>query len=100
MSERAFCKRATAALLLSAIVAAPGVAGLTSATANARPMREGTIRSECAAAGGWYQTYTYDGSRHSTCSYTGINGGRYTDHFRDGVFEGQSNDWPTRIPRR
>jgi hypothetical protein len=100
MSTSSFLKRVAATAALSATLAAPGVVGLTAGTADARPISDGTIKSECGAAGGRYSTYNYDGSRHSLCSYTAINGGRYTDHYEDGVFVGTSNDWPTRIPRR
>lgn len=95
-----FLKRAVATAALSATLAAPGVVGFTAGTAEARPMREGSIAKQCRTAGNWYQTFIYEGSRHSTCSGQSSTGARWTSHYIDGEWVGVSNDWPARIPQR
>ncbi|HKH52204.1 MAG TPA: hypothetical protein VKA77_10495 [Mycobacterium sp.] len=74
---------------LVSLVAAGAVAVgtmLTTATkAAAEPISEGTIKSECKAAGG---TYTKKGRGWSQCTYKDINGTKYTDDYVGGVYAG------------
>jgi hypothetical protein len=79
MSTRALLKRATAAALLSATLAAPGVVGLTAAAANAMPIS--TLKSECQSAnnGRWYTDYTGGRVSGYYCVYSSISGDHYID---------------------
>ena len=59
----------------------------TAAQADAKPIKESTIKSECKAAGGTYTTHVdANGNRVSTCTYRDIGGGSHWDLFHDGVF--------------
>jgi len=83
---------------LGAIAATGGIAVgslvLTAPAASAKPIAEGTIRSECRSAGGTYSSYIVEGTglapdfRYSQCTYTDISGDRYTDSYADGEYNG------------
>ena len=71
---------ATAALVAGgAIVFSDGVA-------QAAPIKESTIKSECADAGGTYSTVVKGSFRYSTCSYQDIDGNGYTDYYLNGSY--------------
>jgi hypothetical protein len=59
---------------------------LFAAPAQAMPIGENTIRSECGAAGGVYGSATDAGVRTSFCSYTDIYGDKWTDWYRNGRY--------------
>ena len=66
-----------------------GLAIGSAAVANAEPISEGTIKSECKAAGGTYGTSKKGrGVRFSTCTYKDINGNKYQDDYVGGVYSG------------
>jgi hypothetical protein len=81
MNTRALLKRATAAALLSATLAAPGVVGLTAATANAMPIS--TLKSECQGANNGRWVTDYSGGRviGYYCYYSSISGNTYVDYY-------------------
>ena len=51
-----------------------------------KPIKESTIRSECKAAGGSYQTKTVEGTRFSACHYKDNEGNGYSDFYVDGGY--------------
>lgn len=64
-----------------------GIALGASPLASALP--EGTIKSECKAAGGRYETGVGpDGNRYSDCSYTDISGNLHVDQYKNGKYTG------------
>ena len=68
-----------------------GLAIGSAAVANAQPISESTIKSECKAAGGTYGTKPptkKGGSRLSSCTFKDINGDTYTDEYYDGDWIG------------
>ena len=77
---------------LARIVAASGliVAALvlTAPVANATPIKESTIKSECKAAGGTYASALSNGQRRSLCLYTDVDGDRHDDHYVNGHYTG------------
>ena len=65
----------------------------TAAVANADPIAEGTIKSECKAAGGTYGTRPPSGpkgrgSRLSTCTFKEADGSTSVDNYYDGYWTG------------
>jgi hypothetical protein len=93
MKHHRLFKRAAAAAALTAAIAAPGVIGLTAATANARPIRN--LQSECrGAGGGWHVEYSGGAVRQVTgyqCWYKDISGNQYVDFYdRRGNYTGTS----------
>jgi hypothetical protein len=84
-------RRLTGYLAGSAL--ALGIAIGSAAVANAEPISEGTIKSECKAAGGTYGTMPPSGpkgrgSRLSTCTIKDADGSSSTDHYYDGEWTG------------
>jgi hypothetical protein len=74
-------------LIAGAITIAVGVTTQMAPTANAKPISENTIKTECAQAGGIYYTSVNDaGSRYSQCCYNGYKGKRYCDSYQDGSY--------------
>jgi hypothetical protein len=63
---------ATGGLVVGALV-------LAAPAANAAPIKESTIKSECKDAGGTYGTTIKEGTRFSTCSYKDNEGNGYVD---------------------
>ena len=61
---------------------------LTAPVADAAPIKEATIKSECKAAGGTYSSGVSNGQRRSLCLYTDIDGGRHDDHYVNGHYTG------------
>jgi hypothetical protein len=93
--------RARLRKLVPAIVAAGAIAvaatTLTAPTAHAIP--EGTIQSDCASAGGNYNTgVNRQGNRVSRCCYHDINGGPHCDYYLNGVFVVSDLKPPTENP--
>jgi hypothetical protein len=78
--------RVVAATMLAAGAIAAGVLGSATPAANAQPIGERTIKSECASAGGYYQTWADGGSKYSMCTYTDIDGVVYHDVYINGVY--------------
>jgi hypothetical protein len=80
--------------LLGAGVIAVGAMVATATAANAEPISEGTIKSECKAAGGTYTTYPGNKKkgvvRISSCTYKDINGDTYVDDYYGGEYAGTS----------
>jgi hypothetical protein len=84
---------------LGAVAATGGIAvatlALTAPAASAR-IKESTIRGECRAAGGTYNSYIVEGQglapdfRYTTCRYRDIDGDVYTDYYADGEYNGTS----------
>lgn len=74
-----------------------GLAIGSAAVANAEPISEGTIKSECKAAGGTYTTYPSKKKgvmRISSCTYKDINGDTYHDDYYGGEYAGTSQGGP------
>lgn len=69
-----------------------GVLTLAAPAANAEPIKESTIKSECADAGGAYQTGVYGGRRLSACVYRDITGTQYYDTYDNGNYTGTYPD--------
>lgn len=63
---------------------------LNAPAANAERISEGTIKSECRAAGGTYSTSFYKGigERHSSCTYKDEDGDTWTDVYTNGEYQG------------
>ena len=64
-----------------------GISGLVgfAAQADAQPIKESTIKSECKAAGGTYTTHVdQNGNRSSVCKYKDISGGTHYDVYENG----------------
>jgi hypothetical protein len=77
--------------LLGAGAIAVGAMVATATAANADPISESTIKSECKAAGGTYTTVgpgKKGGTRLSTCTFKDINGDTYRDQYYDGEWTG------------
>lgn len=65
-----------------------GVAITVNAPASyAERISEGTIKSECKAAGGNYNTEVRKGHRYSTCFYADADGDLYIDSYSDGEYQ-------------
>jgi len=64
------------------------LAGLlgTAAHAEAQPIKESTIKSECKSAGGTYGTTKKQGTRFSSCRYKDNDGNGYVDFYYDGEY--------------
>jgi hypothetical protein len=77
MTKHTLLKRATAAALLSATMAAPRIVGLTAATANAMPISQ--LARECRSApqGLWVR----NGTSGYSCYYNDVNGNRHVDFY-------------------
>ena len=60
----------------------------TATSANAEPISETTIKSECKAAGGKYSTNGKGAGRWSQCKYKDANGDTYVDDFIGGNYTG------------
>ena len=56
------------------------------AQADAAPIKESTIKSECKSAGGSYSTINKQGTRFSTCRYKDNEGNGYVDYYADGEY--------------
>jgi len=56
------------------------------AQADAAPIKESTIKSECKSAGGSYSTINKQGTRFSTCKYKDNEGNGYVDYYADGEY--------------
>jgi hypothetical protein len=65
---------------------AVGALVLTAPFANAEPIKESTIKSECKSAGGTYGTVVKQGTRFSSCRYKDIGGDGYVDYYADGEY--------------
>lgn len=90
-------RRLTGYLAGSAL--AVGLALGSAAVADAEPISENTIKSECKAAGGTYGTTAPSGpkgrgSRFSTCTFKDINGETSTDNYYDGHWTGTTDGPP------
>jgi hypothetical protein len=85
---------------LIVLIGAGAIAGAmvaTASAADAEPISEGTIKSECKAAGGTYTTYPGNKKgvmRISSCTYKDINGNTYTDDYYGGEYAGTSSTGP------
>lgn len=80
--------------LLAAGAIAVGAMVATATAANAEPISEGTIKSECKAAGGTYTLYPSKkkgGMTISSCTYKDINGNTYNDDYYNGEYAGTSS---------
>lgn len=94
MKQHGLLKRAAAVAALSAGLAAPGVVGITAATASALPISQ--LQSECRGAGGtWAVDYQYSGSTNVRyvsgyqCFYKDSEGNGYVDFYdRKGNYKG------------
>jgi hypothetical protein len=75
--------RVVAATVLAAGAIAVGALGQAIPAAQAMPIGEKTIKSECQSAGGAYQFW---GTGVSTCTYQDISGNLYRDYFVNGVY--------------
>lgn len=77
---------------LATVVATGGLAVaalvFTAPVANAAPIKESTIKSECKAAGGTYASSLSNGQRRSLCLYTDVDGDRHDDHYVNGHYIG------------
>jgi hypothetical protein len=80
-------KRSRLATLLAAAAVALGAMLATATAANAEPISESTIKSECKAAGGTY-TMKKGAGRWSQCKYKDSNGDTYVDDFLGGTYMG------------
>lgn len=70
MNKHTLLRRATAAALLSATLAAPAVAGLTAGTASARPIEDTVGGAVCNQSGGaWQEFFGAGGYIGGTCTY-------------------------------
>lgn len=58
----------------------------TAAHADAEPIKESTIKSECKSAGGSYSTVNKQGTRFSTCKYKDNEGNGYVDYYAAGEY--------------
>jgi hypothetical protein len=79
---------------LAAGAVAVGTLIATATDANAEPISEGTIKSECKAAGGTYTNFPSKkkgGMRISSCTYKDINGNTYNDDYYNGEYAGTSS---------
>ncbi|MCV7300264.1 hypothetical protein H7J93_11555 [Mycobacterium barrassiae] len=81
-------KRAAVIAALSASLAMPAVAGIAAPSAFGKPINENTIKTECKAAGGTYQTAVAVDLRSSACTYRASDGTTYTDHYNNGNYVG------------
>lgn len=63
----------------------------TASAAEAQPIKESTIKSECKDAGGTYSTSVKGGTRFSTCSYRDISGDLNVDYYANGEYY---SSWP------
>lgn len=81
-------KRVAAVSALSVSLAMPAVAGLIAPSAYAKPINENTIKTECKAAGGKYETAVAVDIRSSACTYKASDGVTYTDHYANGNYVG------------
>jgi hypothetical protein len=93
MQEKNMTTQTPTAIRLTRYLAGPALAlGLalgSAAVANAEPISENTIKSECKAAGGTYTTSKQGrGVRFSACTYKDINGNTHTDDYVGGEYSG------------
>jgi hypothetical protein len=97
LKEKDMITKAPTSRRLTRYLAGPAVVlGLaigSAAVANADPISENTIKSECKAAGGTYGTTPPSGpkgrgSRLSTCTFKDANGSKSTDNYYDGYWTG------------
>ena len=71
-------------IVVGAAVALAALLG-SAAQADAQPIKESTIKSECKAAGGTYTTHVdQNGNRSSVCKYKDIGGGTHYDVYENG----------------
>jgi hypothetical protein len=56
--------------------------------AQAEPISETTIKSECKEAGGNYSTTVAGGLRGSSCTYKANDGTTHTDNYNNGTYSG------------
>jgi hypothetical protein len=91
-------KRPRLVALLAAGAIAVGAMVASATAANAEPISESTIKSECKAAGGTYTTYPGNKKgvmRISSCTYKDINGDTYSDDYIGGEYSGTSSAGPS-----
>ena len=75
--------------VLAATAIAAGVLTLSGTAAFAdEKIPEKTIKSECKAAGGQYDTTVEGKNRHSSCQYRDVDGEFFVDLFKNGKFTG------------
>lgn len=74
--------------IIAAAAIAVGAMTLTATAANATPISEGTIKSECKSAGGTYVSTNRGGTRFSACHYKDIKGNKNADFYADGEYYG------------
>jgi hypothetical protein len=82
MKHHQLFKRAAAVAALTAAICAPGVIGLTAATANALPISN--LASECRGANGGSWVVDYNGAHQVVgymCYYKDISGNGYADFY-------------------
>jgi curli biogenesis system outer membrane secretion channel CsgG len=72
-------------IVVGAAVALAALLG-TAAQADAAPIKESTIKSECKSAGGSYSSVNKQGTRFSTCKYKDNEGNGYVDYYADGEY--------------
>jgi hypothetical protein len=85
--------RQIAATSLAAGAFAAGALALTAPAANAQPIGEKTIKSECKDAGGTYSTAVKGNqslgfTRFSACTYKDNEGNPSTDYYANGEYYG------------
>lgn len=78
------------ASLFAAGAIALGAMTLATTNANAEPISEDTIKSECKDAGGSYHTSVEGGNRNSSCIYADSDGDIYWDDYVNGEYTGTS----------
>jgi hypothetical protein len=74
------------AFITAGIIAVGALMTVNAPAAQAKPIAEKTIRSECKADGGTYGTYVYAGHRYSSCGYRDIDGNYWMDNYTDGHY--------------
>lgn len=78
--------------VIVACVLTVGALTMTAPAANAKPIKESTIKSECADAGGTYQTGVWGGRRLSACLYRDNTGAKFYDTYDNGNYTGTYPD--------
>jgi hypothetical protein len=79
---------------MGAVIAAGAVAlgvamTVTAPAAHAERLSENTIKSDCKAAGGTYQTESHGrNNRVSSCTYKDYYGDTYEDFYHNGEYNG------------
>ena len=81
-------KTKTVAYAVAALAVASTAMMSTIATAEAKPIKETTIKSECKDAGGTYSSGTLAGDRLSYCRYRDNEGNPHVDGYINGEYTG------------